>query len=57
MVNDFEKRLKKLNLDEQTADKVRKLVQEVMLEFPCMSCASKEECSNFKWFVKWFAAS
>ncbi len=57
MVNEFERRLKQLKLDKVTADKVRELVQEAMQEFPCMSCASKDECSNFKWFVKWFAAS
>ncbi len=57
MVNEFERRLKQLKLDQVTAGKVRNLVQEAMQEFPCMSCASKDECSNFKWFVKWFAAS
>jgi hypothetical protein len=57
MVNEFERRLGKLGLDKSAEDKVRKLVQEAMQEFPCMSCPSKEDCSNFKWFVKWFAAS
>jgi hypothetical protein len=57
MVNEFEKKLSKLNLDRSTADNVRKLVQEAMLEFPCMSCSSKNECSNFNWFTKWFAAT
>jgi hypothetical protein len=33
------------------------LVQEAMQEFPCMSCSSKDDCSNFNWFVKWFAAA
>ena len=57
MVNEFEKRLKKINLDKVEEEEVRRLIQEVMEEFPCMSCSSKNECSNFNWFAKWFAAS
>jgi hypothetical protein len=35
-------------------EKKWKLIEDAAKEFPCLSCPSKDDCSNFKWFIKWF---
>jgi hypothetical protein len=41
-------------LNEATEEKIKQLIIEAGKEFPCLNCLSKDECENFKWFVKWF---
>jgi hypothetical protein len=54
MTNEFEKRIDSLSFDTQDKQEVKKLVIEAGKEFPCLICPSKDECENFKWFIKWF---
>ena len=54
MSNEFEKRIDSLNLEEGDKKVIRNLIIEAGKEFPCLKCPSKDECENFKWFVKWF---
>lgn len=54
MTNEFRKRLKLLHLDEETFNNVWSLIEEVGKQFPCLSCSSKADCANFKWFIKWY---
>jgi hypothetical protein len=56
MTEEFAKRLELLNLDKETFENVRKIIEEAGKEFPCLSCPSKDNCANFKWFIKWFGA-
>jgi hypothetical protein len=51
---EFRKRLKSIGLDETALGKVERLLGEAAGEFPCLSCASRDECGSFKWFLKWF---
>lgn len=57
MTGEFEKRLGLLNLDKTSFENVNQLFSEAGNEFPCLSCPSKDECANFKWFLKWFGLS
>lgn len=54
MTNEFEKRIESLGLDKKGEEAIKKLITEAGKVFPCLSCPSKDECENFKWFVKWF---
>ena len=54
MTNEFEKRIDSLSFDTQAKQEVKKLIIEAGKEFPCLTCPSKDECENFKWFIKWF---
>ena len=54
MSNEFQKRLDLLELDTATLEKIAQIIAEAGKEFPCLSCPSKDDCSNFKWFLKWF---
>jgi hypothetical protein len=53
--NEFRKRLELLQLDRESVKKVWELIEEAGKEFPCLSCPSKGDCANFKWYLKWFA--
>lgn len=55
MSGEFKRRIKLLGLDEQSEKKVIALIAEAGEEFPCLTCPSKDECENFKWFKKWFS--
>jgi len=54
MTNEFERRIEQLNSHKATAEKTKQLIVEAGKEFPCLKCPSKDECENFKWFLKWF---
>jgi len=56
MTNEFERRIESLILDEETRITVKNLIVEAGKDFPCLNCTSKDECENFKWFVKWFGS-
>lgn len=56
MNNEFEKCINSLSLDEENKKVIRNLIIEAGKEFPCLKCPSKDECENFKWFVKWFGS-
>jgi hypothetical protein len=56
MNNEFEKRIDSLSLDKENKKVIRNLIMEAGKEFPCLKCPSKDECENFKWFVKWFGS-
>lgn|GEM_PF-1981675 len=44
-------------MDETTRREVLITVKAAAEEFPCLACASKDECASFKWFLKWFGKS
>ena len=52
LTNSFERRTVLLCLDREDEEKIKKLIIEIEKEFPYLSCPSKDECENFKWFVK-----
>ena len=54
LTNEFERQLKKLMLDSKTEGKINEIIDVAGREFPCLSCPSKNECENFKWYTKWF---
>ena len=53
MTDGFEKQLKQMDLGELT-ERIMKMINVAGEEFPCLSCPSKDDCNNFKWFIKWF---
>ena len=50
---EFEKQVKKLNLDPKLEKELIELLSKATSEDPCMGCESKESCENFKWHKKW----
>jgi hypothetical protein len=53
-MSEFGVRLKSIVMDKALLDKIESLLGEANDEFLCLSCSSKDECSSFKWFLKWF---
>jgi hypothetical protein len=53
MTNEFEKQIKKLNLDPKAEKELIDMLNKAVNEDPCMVCESKEGCENFKWHKKW----
>ena len=56
LTDEFRKRIELLGLEAEAQKKVIDLITEAEVEFPCLECASKDECENFKWYIKWFKA-
>ena len=56
LTDEFRKRIELLGLETEAQKKVIDLITEAEVEFPCLECASKDECENFKWYIKWFKA-
>ena len=54
MTGEFEKHLRQMNLDKEVVSEILEVLGSAGSEFPCLTCPSKDECNNFKWFVKWF---
>ena len=54
MSNEFENRIELFNFEGDKVAKIMKLIIEAGNEFPCQKCPSKDECENYKWFLKWF---
>jgi hypothetical protein len=52
MAGEFERQLKQIKPED--LEKVLALLNSAGKEFPCLSCASGDECATFQWFVKWF---
>jgi hypothetical protein len=52
---ELRKRVELLELDAQAKEKIIRLVEEAIEEFPCLACASKDACENFKWYIKWLS--
>jgi hypothetical protein len=50
---EFEKKVKKLNLDPKFEKEVLAMFDQASSEDPCMSCESKGGCENFKWHKKY----
>lgn len=40
--------------DAKTSEKILSIIKNAGQEFPCLTCASRDECGSFKWFTKWF---
>jgi hypothetical protein len=53
LTGEFEKKVKKLNLDPVFEKTLIDMFNEASNEDPCMACNSKEGCENFKWHKKW----
>lgn len=54
MTGEFSRQISSLGLDEAIRKKVLAVIMEAGDEFPCLQCASKDTCENFKWYIKWF---
>ena len=54
MTGEFEKQLRQMKLDNQVFEKIVEMIRVAGDEFPCLSCPSNADCSNFSWFIKWF---
>ena len=50
---EFEKQVKKLNLNPEAEKELIDMLNKATNEDPCMCCESKEGCENFKWHKKW----
>jgi hypothetical protein len=50
---EFEKRVKKLNLDPKYEKQLIDMFNDATGEDPCMACGSRDGCENFKWHKKW----
>jgi hypothetical protein len=50
---EFEKKVKKLNLNPKAEKGLIDMLNKATNEDPCMACESKEGCENFKWHKKW----
>jgi hypothetical protein len=55
MESEFKNEIEKIT-DNETTKKVLSIVKAAGQEFPCLSCASREDCGSFKWFTKWFGS-
>jgi hypothetical protein len=53
LTGEFEKKIKKLNLDPKFEKTIIDMFNEASSEDPCMHCDSKEGCDNYKWHKKW----
>jgi hypothetical protein len=51
--SEFKKQIEQIT-DNKKSDKILSIVKVAGEEFPCLACASKDECGSFKWFTKWF---
>ncbi|MGD6810443.1 MAG: hypothetical protein ACQCN3_12160 [Candidatus Bathyarchaeia archaeon] len=54
MRGEFNKRIEALGLDEETKQKILKIIEEAGAEYPCLKCSSNDDCENFQWYLKWF---
>jgi hypothetical protein len=50
---EFEKQVKKLDLDPESEKELIDILNQATNEDSCMPCESKEGCENFKWHKKW----
>ena len=55
MRGEFNRRIEALGLDEETKQKLIKIIDEAGAEYPCLLCTSNDDCENFKWYLKWFS--
>lgn len=53
MSGEFEKKIKKMNLDPKFEKELLAMFNQASSEDPCINCASKEGCENFKWHKKY----
>lgn len=53
LTGEFEKQVKKLNLDPKFEKVLIDMFNKASSEDPCVSCESKGDCENFKWHKKW----
>jgi len=53
LTGEFEERVKKLKLDPKFEKYLLDMFDEASNEDPCMKCASKGDCDNFKWHKKY----
>jgi hypothetical protein len=54
MTGEFERQLKQMKLGDEVTERIVKMINAAGDGFPCLSCVSKANCDNFKWFIKWF---
>ena len=54
MSGEIEKQVEEIIKERATFDKISSIIDVAGKEFPCLTCASRDECGSFKWFTKWF---
>ena len=52
--SEFEKQIRKIGLNPQIEKEILDAFNNVGDENPCLGCASKDSCENFKWHKKNF---
>jgi hypothetical protein len=55
-MGEIEKQINNLKLDGEKKQKIVSILASATEEFPCQSCESKDECSTYNWFLKWFGS-
>ena len=54
MEGKFKDNLERIKLGSSESKEIQLMINTAGEEFPCLSCPSKDECTTFKWFIKWF---
>jgi hypothetical protein len=54
MSGEIENQAKEIIKEETIIKKISSIIDVAGKEFPCLTCASRDECGSFKWFTKWF---
>ena len=56
MSGEIEKQVEEILEEKTTFERISRIIDVAGREFPCLTCASRDECGSFKWFTKWFGA-
>jgi len=54
MRGEFEKQIVQMKIGKDQTESFLAVINSPGKEFPCLTCASKDDCGTFKWFLKWF---
>ena len=50
MSGEIEKQVKEIITEKANFERISSIIDVAGKEFPCLICASKDECGSFKWF-------
>jgi len=54
MLGEIEKQIEEIVNEKATFERISSVIDVAGKEFPCLTCASRDECGSFRWFNKWF---
>jgi len=52
MRGEFEKQIDQMKIGKDQTETFLAVINSAGKEFPCLTCASKDDCGTFKWFLK-----